>query len=30
MVWGGGGGEVAIFDWEWGGNSSPREGQKIP
>ena len=22
--------EVAIFDWEWGRNSAPREGQKIP
>ena len=21
---------VAIFDWEWGRNSAPREGQKIP
>ena len=21
---------VAIFDWEWGLNSAPREGQKIP
>ena len=22
--------KVAIFDWEWGLNSAPREGQKIP
>ena len=22
--------KVAIFDWEWGQNSDPREGQKIP
>ena len=22
--------KVAIFDWEWGGNSAPREGQKMP
>ena len=22
--------KVAIFDWEWGRNSVPREGQKIP
>ena len=22
--------KVAIFDWEWGGNSAPRDGQKIP
>ena len=22
--------KVAIFDWEWGRNSTPREGQKIP
>ena len=22
--------KVAIFDWEWGRNSAPREGQKIP
>ena len=21
---------VAIFYWEWGLNSAPREGQKIP
>ena len=21
--------KVAIFDWEWGLNSTPREGQKI-
>ena len=21
---------VAIFDWEWGRNSAPSEGQKIP
>ena len=21
---------MAIFDWEWGGNSVPRKGQKIP
>ena len=21
---------VAIFDWEWGRNSAPREGQKMP
>ena len=21
---------VAIFDWEWGRNSAPGEGQKIP
>ena len=21
---------MAIFDWEWGRNSAPREGQKIP
>ena len=20
---------VAVFDWEWGQNSAPREGQKI-
>ena len=22
--------KVAIFDWEWGRNSAPREEQKIP
>ena len=22
--------EVAIFDWEWGRNSAPRDGQKSP
>ena len=22
--------KVTIFDWEWGGNSDPREGQKMP
>ena len=22
--------KVVIFDWEWGRNSAPREGQKIP
>ena len=22
--------KVAIFDWEWGRNLAPREGQKIP
>ena len=22
--------KVAIFDWEWGGNSAPRDGQKRP
>ena len=22
--------KVAIFDWEWGRNSTPRDGQKIP
>ena len=22
--------KVAIFDWEWGRNSVPREGQKMP
>ena len=22
--------EVAIFDWEWGRNLAPSEGQKIP
>ena len=22
--------KVAIFDWETGGNSAPREGQKMP
>ena len=22
--------KVAIFDWEWGRISTPREGQKIP
>ena len=21
---------VAIFNWEWGRNSAPREGQKMP
>ena len=21
---------VPIFNWEWGRNSAPREGQKIP
>ena len=21
---------VAFFDWEWGINSAPRDGQKIP
>ena len=21
---------VAIFDWEWGRNSAPRDGQKSP
>ena len=21
---------VAIFDWEWGRNSAPRDGQKRP
>ena len=21
---------VAIFDWEWGRNSAPGEGQKMP
>ena len=21
---------VAILDWEWGGDSAPRDGQKIP
>ena len=21
---------VAFFDWEWGRNSAPRDGQKIP
>ena len=21
---------VAIFDWEWGQNSAPRDGQKRP
>ena len=21
---------MAIFDWEWGRNSAPREGQKNP
>ena len=21
---------VAFFDWEWGPNSAPTEGQKIP
>ena len=22
--------KVAIFDWEWGRNSAPREGKKMP
>ena len=22
--------KVAIFNWEWGRNSAPREGQKMP
>ena len=22
--------KVAIFDWEWGRNSAPRDGQKLP
>ena len=22
--------KVAIFDWEWGQNPAPRDGQKIP
>ena len=22
--------KVAIFDWEWGQNSAPRDGQKRP
>ena len=22
--------KIAIFDWEWGRNSGPRDGQKIP
>ena len=22
--------KVAIFDWEWGRNLAPREGQKRP
>ena len=22
--------KVAIFDWEWGRISAPRDGQKIP
>ena len=22
--------KVAIFYWEWGQNSAPRDGQKIP
>ena len=22
--------KVAIFDWEWGRNSAPKEGQKLP
>ena len=22
--------KMAIFDWEWGRNSAPRDGQKIP
>ena len=23
-------GKNVCFDWEWGRNSAPREGQKIP
>ena len=22
--------KVAIFDWEWGRNSAPRDRQKVP
>ena len=22
--------KIATFDWEWGRNSAPRDGQKIP
>ena len=22
--------KVAIFDWEWGRNLAPRDGQKMP
>ena len=22
--------KVAILDWEWGQNSAPRDGQKLP
>ena len=22
--------KVAVFDWEWGRNSVPRKGQKMP
>ena len=22
--------KVAVFDWEWGQNSAPRDGQKRP
>ena len=22
--------KVAIFDWEWGRNSAPKDGQKSP
>ena len=22
--------KVASFDWEWGRNSAPRDGQKMP
>ena len=22
--------KMAIFDWEWGRNLAPREGQKMP
>ena len=22
--------KVAIFDWKWGRNSAPTEGQKMP
>ena len=22
--------KVAMFNWEWGRNSAPREGQKMP
>ena len=21
---------MAFFEWEWGGNSAPREGQRMP